>query len=200
MNAFIEKTNSWHWLSAALALCLLLTVYPYIRINQKVCKKHAPKLLAQRNYLSELELLSDADVLTLARQTEKMETRFQLLEKEVKAWGGDPVPAGEGAVLVTMNIINQMLLDNGLRLISCEPVAERFQKSDSKKADAFTPFFETRDLSYVVEGHFKHVFLFWVKQSFLKPAHHYKDIHIRRAPGNLIHLAFVAQVNFKDKK
>ena len=72
--------------------------------------------------------------------------------------------------------------------------------ASASAASAALPF-RTQDVSYVVEGDYKNMFLFLVGQSFLKPSYHFKDIALAQvAPDGGMRMNFTAQVNYQEKK
>lgn len=57
--------------------------------------------------------------------------------------------------------------------------------------------FSTREFRYVVEGQYKHMFMFLVRQSHLKPSYHFKDITITPAPQQAgMRMEFTLQIHY----
>ncbi len=56
--------------------------------------------------------------------------------------------------------------------------------------------FKTVEINYVVRGDFRQMFLFLVKQSFLKQSYHFKQIQVVQFDDGEMGMAFVLQVNY----
>jgi len=78
-----------------------------------------------------------------------------------------------------------------------EALAAQAAATEAAAQNQQTLPFETREIRYVVEGEYKYMFMFLVRQSQLKPSYHFKDIKISPAAGESgMRMEFTVQIHF----
>lgn len=226
MTALIRQTNSWHWLLMSMAASLIAIAYPCHLVRTIFSIQNGPKLQAMAAHAEQLKLLHEDDVILLEQQTAEILSRVNTYETAVREKAGQPIPVGEPSALTLRNEINRALLTHHLRIVSqaqeevretkepglgvpstrfppelADPGAESAQAApvavmQPAKQKPRLPF-TTREVHYVVEGEYRHMFMFLVRQSHLKPSYHFKDIKIIPAPHQpAMRMEFTVQIHF----
>ena len=147
---FLAKTNSWHWLAAAVAVSALVSGFLWHRQIVAVRAERDPALARMSRHLETLRALLPEGPETLDRQTAVLKTRLKALEQEESAAGFAPIPEGAESVLATKNAVERALAARNLRVLSSafaaveEPVARpgaaapvRTPAAQSLSADAY---------------------------------------------------------------
>ena len=227
MKDFLAKTNSWHWLVAALAVCGAVSAFLWNRQIEAVRAERDPALARMAAHLEALRALLPDGPETLDAQTASLKTRLEALRQEVADAGFAPIPEGADAVLATKNAVEQAMAARGLRVLSSafaaapEPTARGKASPSAAKAKAAearaakraakTPAaaaakpkaaparlpFKTEEMEYAVAGNFRDIFLFFVGETFKKPPYHFKDIAVTRSDTGTLRLSFTLQANYR---
>lgn len=140
MKGFLAKTNSWHWLAAALAVSALASAWLWHRQIEAVRAERDPALARMAAHLQDLRALPPEGPDTLAAQAEAYKTRLEALRQEVADAGFAPIPEGADAVLATKNAVEQAMAARGLRVRSSafaaapEPAARAAKAAPAKAA------------------------------------------------------------------
>ncbi len=206
MTLSMNRTNSWHWLLMALAASLLIAVFACHAVAKKALEVNGPRLQEMRTHADELRSLQEEDALIVERQVAEIWKRLDAYEAAVREKAGQPIPEGDQSVGVLGNEINRALLRHELRIVEQEqrqpepPAAAGGGRRAAQAAAAQAspkPPFETREIRYVVEGDYRHMFMFLVRQSHLKPSYHFKGIKISPAVGEAgMRMEFTVQIHF----
>ncbi|MEM6499185.1 MAG: hypothetical protein AAF709_20985 [Pseudomonadota bacterium] len=226
MNWF-RQTNSWHWLLIGMVGCQILAALFCFLVWNKVPEKNDPevldKLQAMETRLMDLKLLQEEDANLLEVEAANIQKRMNSYEAVVRQKVGEPIPEGEQSVLMLGNEINRELLKHQLRIIEQEQVEAKVTNKPTVSAVAIDrpevraamqaaaataegdekgmpglPF-NTREVRYVLEGEYKQMFMFLIRQSHLKPSYHFKDIKITPASGPTgMRMEFTAQIHFTE--
>ena len=218
----LQKTNSWHWLLMAMAVCVPVAGYFCHLVWKKAAAEDGPKLLGMEAHASELKLLREEDVILLEQQAAEIQKRIHTYEAAVHEKVGQPIPSGEQSVGKQSNEINRALLSHQLNVVEQEQVevrdvrmpatpvpasgtspevalalAAQAAAANEAEQDKQSLPFTTREIRYVVEGEYKQMFMFLVRQSHLKPSYHLKNIKITPAPqGFGMRMEFTVQIHF----
>ena len=99
MKDFLAKTNSWHWLVAALVVCGTVSAFLWNRQIEAVRAERDPALARMSAHLEALRALLPDGPETLDAQTASLKTRLEALRQEVVDAGFAPIPEGADAVL-----------------------------------------------------------------------------------------------------
>ena len=140
MKGFLAKTNSWHWLAAALAVSAVASAWLWHRQVEAVRAERDPALARMAAHLQDLRALPPEGPETLAAQAEAYQTRLEALRQEVAAAGFAPVPEGAASTLATKNAVEQAMGARGLRVLSSafaaapEPAARAAKAAPAKAA------------------------------------------------------------------
>lgn len=142
MKDFLAKTNSWHWLVAALVVCGTVSAFLWNRQIEAVRAERDPALARMAAHLEALRALLPEGPETLDAQTASLKTRLEALRQEVVDAGFAPIPEGADAVLATKNAVEQAMAARGLRVLSSafaaapEPTARGKASPSAAKAAA----------------------------------------------------------------
>lgn len=142
MKDFLAKTNSWHWLVAALVVCGTVSAFLWNRQIEAVRAERDPALARMAAHLEALRALLPEGPETLDTQTASLKTRREALRQEVVDAGFAPIPEGADAVLATKNAVEQAMAARGLRVLSSafaaapEPTARGKASPSAAKAAA----------------------------------------------------------------
>lgn len=207
MKELLAKTNSWHWLAAALVVCGVVSAFLWNRQIEVVRAERDPALARMSAHLEALRALLPDGPETLDAQTASLKTRLEALRQEVVDAGFAPIPEGADAVLATKNAVEQAMAARGLRVLSSafaaapEPAARAAKTpaaavAKPKAAPARLPF-KTEEMEYAVAGNFRDIFLFFVGETFKKPPYHFKDIAVTRSDTGTLRLSFTLQANYR---
>jgi len=220
-----RQTNSWHWLLLATLGCLPLAGYLSLQVWKNASEKIAPELEAMKSHSDELKLLQEEDVSLLEHQTSDLRKRLTAYEAIVNEKAGNPIPEGEQSVRALRNEIDRALHQHDLRIIIQEqeqvvtpqpnptPVSvssrarpevqaaarAAARNAVTREAEQAAPSlpFNTQEIRYVVEGEYRHMFMFLVRQSHRKPSYHFKDIRIITSPEQFgMRMEFTVQIHF----
>lgn len=115
---FLAKTNSWHWLAAAVAVSALVSGFLWQRQIAAVRAERDPALARMARHLESLRALLPDGPASLDRQTATLKTRLKALEQEVDAAGFAPIPEGAESTLATKNAVERALAARNLRVLS----------------------------------------------------------------------------------
>lgn len=115
---FLAKTNSWHWLAAAVAVSALVSGFLWQRQIAAVRAERDPALARMARHLESLRALPPGGPASLDRQTATLKTRLKALEQEVDAAGFAPIPEGAESTLATKNAVERALAARNLRVLS----------------------------------------------------------------------------------
>ena len=115
---FLAKTNSWHWLAAAVVVSAIVSGFLWQRQITAVRAERDPALARMARHLESLRALLPEGPATLDRQTAALKTRLQALDQEVDAAGFAPIPEGAESVLATKNVVERALAARNLRVLS----------------------------------------------------------------------------------
>ena len=115
---FLAKTNSWHWLAAAVAVSALASGFLWHRQVAAVRAERDPALARMARHLEALRTLPPEGPETLDRQTAALKTRLEALRQEVAEAGFAPIPEGAESTLATKNAVERALAARGLRVLS----------------------------------------------------------------------------------
>ena len=143
MKDFLAKTNSWHWLAAALVVCGTVSAFLWNRQIEAVRAERDPALARMAAHLEALRALLPEGPETLDTQTASLKTRLEALRQEVVDAGFAPIPEGADAVLATKNAVEQAMAARGLRVLSSafaaapEPTARGKASAQPVSADAY---------------------------------------------------------------
>ena len=142
MKELLAKTNSWHWLAAALVVCGTVSAFLWNRQIEAVRAERDPALARMSAHLEALRALLPDGPETLDAQTASLKTRLEALRQEVADAGFAPIPEGADAVLATKNAVEQAMAARGLRVLSSafaaapEPTARGKASPSAAKAAA----------------------------------------------------------------
>ena len=142
MKDFLAKTNSWHWLVAALVVCGTVSAFLWNRQIEAVRAERDPALARMAAHLEALRALLPEGPETLDAQTASLKTRLEALRQEVVDAGFAPIPEGADAVLATKNAVEQAMAARSLRVLSSafaaapEPTARGKTSPSAAKAAA----------------------------------------------------------------
>ena len=120
---FLAKTNSWHWLAAAVAVSALVSGFLWHRQLAAVRAERDPALARMARHLETLRALPPGGPEALDRQSAALKTRLAALRQEVDAAGFAPIPEGAESVLATKNAVERALSARNLRVLSSSFVA-----------------------------------------------------------------------------
>ncbi len=218
----LRHTNSWHWLLMSMTGSLLLTWYPCHLVWHRTSEVMRPKLLQMESHASQLKGLREEDLDRIELQTVRIQEQADAYETLVSEQMGDPIPEGERSVQKLSNGIGRALQEHQLRVVEQEQVsghapsgspegrkakpraALEVRRAAAARAVAAKEAagkqdmpFQTREIRYVVEGEYKQMFMFLVRQSHGKPSYHLKDIRISpstQATG--MRMEFTAEIHF----
>lgn len=123
MKQFLAKTNSWHWLAAALVVCGAVSAYLWERQIEAVRAERDPALERMAAHLESLRALPPEGPQMLDTQTAALKTRLEALRKEVEDAGFAPIPQGADSTLTTKNTVEQAMAARNLRVLSSDFVA-----------------------------------------------------------------------------
>ena len=115
---FLSKTNSWHWLAAAVAVSALASGFLWHRQVAAVRAERDPALARMARHLETLRALLPEGPATLDRQTAALRTRLEALRQEVGKAGFAPIPEGTESTLATKNAVERALAARNLRVLS----------------------------------------------------------------------------------
>ena len=115
---FLSKTNSWHWLAAAVAVSALASGFLWHRQVAAVRAERDPALARMARHLETLRALLPEGPATLDRQTAALRTRLEALRQEVGKAGFAPIPEGAESTLATKNAVERALAARNLRVLS----------------------------------------------------------------------------------
>ena len=115
---FLAKTNSWHWLAAAVVVSALASGFLWQRQIAAVRAERDPALTRMARHLESLRALLPEGPETLDRQTDTLKTRLTALRQEVAKAGFAPIPEGAESVLATKNAVERALAARNLRVLS----------------------------------------------------------------------------------
>ncbi len=115
---FLAKTNSWHWLAAAVAVSALVSGFLWQRQIAAVRAERDPALARMSRHLETLRALLPEGPEALDRQSAALKTRLAALGQEVDAAGFAPIPEGAESVLATKNAVERALSARNLRVLS----------------------------------------------------------------------------------
>lgn len=115
---FLAKTNSWHWLAAAVAVSALVSSFLWHRQLAAVRAERDPALARMSRHLETLRALLPEGPEALERQSAALKTRLAALRQEVDAAGFAPIPEGAESVLATKNAVERALSARNLRVLS----------------------------------------------------------------------------------
>lgn len=137
MKELLAKTNSWHWLAAALVVCGVVSAYLWNRQVEAVRAERDPALVRMSAHLEALRALLPDGPETLDAQTASLKTRLEALRQEVVDAGFAPIPEGADAVLATKNAVEQAMAARNLRVLSADFVAAQpVARGNSAKSTA----------------------------------------------------------------
>lgn len=123
MKECLAKTNSWHWLAAALVVCGAVSAFLWNRQVEAVRAERDPALARMAAHLESLRALPPEGPKTLDAQTAAIKTRLEALQKEVADAGFAPIPEGADSTLTTKNTVDRALAARNLRVLSSDFVA-----------------------------------------------------------------------------
>lgn len=221
MNWF-RQTNSWHWLFIALLVCLPIAGYSSHLVWKKMAQENGPKIQGMQSHADALVLLQEEDALLLEHQASEIQRRIVAYEAAVRQQSGQPIPEGARSVGVLSNEISRALQKHDLRVVEQEQVevievevpkagravpaaspemtrARAAQAAAAREAEQNSPKlpYHTREIRFVVEGEYKQMFMFLVRQSHLKPSYHFKGIRILPSPQHYgMRMEFTVQIHF----
>ena len=132
MKELLAKTNSWHWLAAALVVCGVVSAFLWNRQIEVVRAERDPALARMSAHLEALRALLPDGPETLDAQTASLKTRLEALRQEVADAGFAPIPEGADAVLATKNAVEQAMAARGLRVLSSAFAAAPEQRAAAK--------------------------------------------------------------------
>lgn len=115
---FLAKTNSWHWLAAAVAVSALASGFLWHRQVAAVRAERDPALARMARHLETLRALLPEGPATLDRQAAALRTRLEALRQEVGKAGFAPIPEGTESTLATKNAVERALAARNLRVLS----------------------------------------------------------------------------------
>ena len=116
----LAKTNSWHWLAAALLVSASVSVYFWKKEIARETREHKPIYSQQAEHLAQLKSLEEMTVDVLNKQTTNLVEQMTAFAKEVEQAGFPPLHLGAGVVLETKSAIDRTLSQFALRILSNE--------------------------------------------------------------------------------
>ena len=123
MKQFLAKTNSWHWLAAALVVCGAISAYLWECQIEAVRAERDPALEQMAAHLESLRALPPEGPKMLDSQAAALKTRLAALRKEVEDAGFAPIPQGADSTLTTKNTVERAMAARNLRVLSSDFVA-----------------------------------------------------------------------------
>ncbi len=118
MRAWFARTNSWHWLCAAVAVSALVSAFLWKGQIDRVARERGPARERQAGHLAALRALSPDQPAALDRRAAAHKADLAALRREVEAAGFAPIPEGDGATLAVKNALDRALTARGLRILS----------------------------------------------------------------------------------
>lgn len=131
----LSKTNSWHWLAAAVAVSVAVSGFLWHRQVSAVRAERDPALARMARHLETLRVLPPGGPEALDRQSAALKTRLAALRQEVDAAGFAPIPEGAESVLATKNAVERALAARNLRVLSSAFAAVEEPDSRGKPAE-----------------------------------------------------------------
>ncbi len=223
----IRQTNSWHWLVISIVICLLVGGFLGHATWKKQSQKNGRAMQSMVAHADQLKLLQVEDALLLEHQASELQKQLHAYNEAVRKQAGKPIPADEQEALALSNEISRALIEHQLRIVEQEqtreePEAEEVRRPVStpevplemrraaaaraaavtqatkEKAKESLPY-STREIRYVLEGEYKHMFMFLVRQSHEKPSYHFKDIKILPSPHQAgMRMEFIVQIHYNS--
>ncbi len=131
----LSKTNSWHWLAAAVTVSVAVSGFLWHRQVSAVRAERDPALARMARHLETLRALPPGGPEALDRQAAALGTRLAALRQEVAQAGFAPIPEGAESTLATKNAVERALAARNLRVLSSAFAAVEEPDSRGKPAE-----------------------------------------------------------------
>jgi len=208
-----KQLNSWHWLIICVIISLIVSIGSYHAIRKKMAKKSQKALSNKQVRLEMLSMLNIETVDKINIEINDFVDELKILKIEEKEGELNKMPLNSDGVLKITTELNKHLIKNKLRLVERALKEEKSApakmrtgvrravssnlSSSYKYKPAIRAPFKTVEYGFKVEGEYKDMFMFLVKQSFKKRSYHLKDIEIINNPNGVMRLNFTLQVNYR---
>ena len=210
MNLSLAKTNSWHWLAAAVIVAAGAAVWLWI--------DHVSPAIRQQNFrerqlqvrLSGLQMLDISQAERLREEEKNWQKRRTEATEAYNQLGIEQLPASSEAAFALKNRIDAALAARGLRVIANEIAIDSLQNSSAVDATKGTqkdtsmpslwtsaPPYPTDEFRYSVIGSFRNMFLFLWLETNRKTSYHLKNFDIRHTRTGDMQLDFILQVSHR---
>lgn len=124
LGDFIRRTNSWHWLFAAVALSAAGSVFmPAYGWKDALAHRRTtlyPRIRNAKATLDGLRSLNETEALSAAKAALELRTKTRKLKRDFEAYGLEPIPAGGEAVFTAQSRVSEALAKRRIRIVSNE--------------------------------------------------------------------------------
>jgi hypothetical protein len=212
-----KQLNSWHWLIICVVLSLIASIGSCHAIRKKMTARRAKTLPEKQDRVEMLSMLNIETVEKINAEINDFSNELKILKIEEKEGEMNKMPLNSDGVLKITTELNKHLIENKLRLVERalkeeqpEPAKMRAgtrrvasarkglpSKVKKSSASSVRAPFKTVEYCFKVEGQYKNMFMFLVKQSFKRRPYHLKDIEVINHPNRTMRLNFTLQVNYR---